>query len=215
MPNWCYTSINIKGKDVEEEKTLYSNLEKWTNEEYLKSDFGTSWLGNVVERSGIAKWSEKEKDFVPSIRCRGYVCDLDYNSGITVTTETAWGPMMEMWNEICKKHLPSGYELYYSANEPGCEVYITNESEYIGKYYVNNWHFYEDHDFSDEEIKILESFESCDNYSEDDVVDILKRLLSSESTEVEDLLEEFNQSKFTDTMSINKWDFVEVEDIVE
>lgn len=120
MPNWCYTDISIYHKDNNKLKKFFNKLEEWRTKSYLKNDFDTyslGWLGNIVGNSGLAKWGERKDgshDFVPPISCRGSIqsCEL-LDHHIVICTETAWGPMLEMWQLLCDKYLP-GAELYYS-----------------------------------------------------------------------------------------------------
>ena len=47
MPNWCFTEFRVRGAH-EELAILKEKLEKWTSQEYYKSDFGKTWLGNIL-----------------------------------------------------------------------------------------------------------------------------------------------------------------------
>ena len=46
---------------------------------------------------------------------------------LKIMTETAWGPMNEVFDLICKKF--PGLTYYYQAEEPGCELYWSNDTE--------------------------------------------------------------------------------------
>lgn len=131
MPNWCYTNINIKCNSEKEAKALHDKIEKWTSVNYCENGFGFNWLGNIVGNSGIDDRKDGN-DF--SVCCRGsliYLDITDIGDELIIDMETAWIPMLQMWKRICDKHLPSGYDIKYSAEETGCELYETNIQELI------------------------------------------------------------------------------------
>lgn len=73
MPNWCYTQFRVRGVH-EELVILKEKLEKWTSREYYKSDFGKTWLGNVLigctidtglctEETAAAEYDRREQSY--------------------------------------------------------------------------------------------------------------------------------------------------------
>lgn len=73
MPNWCYTQFRVRGVH-EELVILKEKLEKWTSQEYYKSDFGETWLGNVLigcmidtglctEETAAAEYDRREQSY--------------------------------------------------------------------------------------------------------------------------------------------------------
>ena len=216
MPNWCNTNIIISGKSKKEECDFYQNLIMWVKEPCIENGFGTNWLGNVVERSGIAKWDVLIGDFIPTVKCRGCILNLNIdNSGISLQTETAWVPMIKMWKDICDKYFPSGYDIVYWAEEPGCDVYETNDYMYENSYVFDNQiESYDDDDcFNEEELTLMKKYESMHSCSEDELVDILSEMLNTDEKDINKLLELFNESKFSDVVFITKWNFVYIENV--
>jgi len=128
MANWCYTSYVIDGKR-KEVQSLFSkmnNLEK-RRKPLEGSDFGNTWLGNLVIKLG-ADWHE--------VYCRGAWSELDWNGSILrFNTETANGPMNEVF-KLIKSIYPS-LEIYYQAEEDGWGLFITNDSE--GRYFKDRF----------------------------------------------------------------------------
>ena len=136
MANWCYTSYVIDGKR-KEVQSLFSKMNNLENRKKSLEDnsFGKTWLGNLVVKLG-AKWQE--------VHCRGAWSDLDWNGSILrFNTETAWGPMYEVF-KLIKSIYPS-LEIFYQAEEDGMGVFITNDSE--GRYFRDRFRIETDCDY--------------------------------------------------------------------
>ena len=210
MPNWCYTNITIVHNDKDKLKAFFDKVEEWRKKPYKTNDFDTytlGWLGNIVGNSGLAVWTKKEngrEDFVPSISCRGSLQSFELMDGqINLNTETAWGPMLEIWKLLCDKYLP-GAEIYYTAEESGNCLYQTNDPDVIGKYYIDIWEPPEE--FEDEE--------SMYDAEEDVTIDFLQRVLNTSEKDIGKLLsmaDDIDDPWF----SINKWDSVEIYEVIE
>ena len=189
MPNWCYTNINICHNDKDKMKDLYDKIMEWTSKNYSDNGFGVTWLGNIVGFSGIA---DPDKDVYP--RCRGTLSSISFdNNQINLSTETAWAPMMQMWQMIVDKYLPDA-DIWYTAEEPGNCIFESNDPDVIGKYYIDIWEPPEE--FEDEE-SIYEA-------EEDDVIDFLQRVLKTEEKNIDALFimaDEIEDRWF----SINMW----------
>jgi hypothetical protein len=120
MPNWNVTECAVEGseKEVSELYQLMVKLQSM-KEPAVKNGFGTTWLGCLVEALG-SSWQE--------VSCRGEWSCLELNNGIiTFSTESAWSPCTEVFDLIMQK-FPS-IQLYYFSEEPGCELYETNDAE--------------------------------------------------------------------------------------
>ena len=209
MPNWCYTNINICHNDKDKLKAFFDKVEEWRKVPYKPNDFDTytlGWLGNIVGNSGLAEWKKRangREDFVPSISCRGSLQSFELmENQISLYTETAWGPMLEMWRLLCDKYLP-GAEIYYTAEESGNCLYQTNDPNVVGTYYIDIWEPPEE--FEDEESQ----YEAEEEY----VVDFLQRILKTDETDIKKLLkmaDEIDNPWF----SINEWQSVDLDEVI-
>ena len=133
MPNWCSTSYVIDGKR-KEVQSLFSKMNNLENRKkpLVGNTFGKRWLGCLVTKLG-GDWQK--------VYCRGSWSDLDWNGAILrFNTETAWGPMDEVFKFI-KKQYPS-LEIYWQAEEDGNCVYCSNVVE--GRYFKDRYRI--DHD---------------------------------------------------------------------
>lgn len=119
MPNWCSTHIEITGSS-ENIDLLYSKIDEWRS----KTKHGD--LDQILELAGID---------VEKYSCRGTLesCLLcivkEGDEYLVLDTETAWTPMIKMWRAIIEKYVPD-VKLYWIAEEPGCEIYETNDVDY-------------------------------------------------------------------------------------
>lgn len=128
MANWCYTSYVIDGKR-KEVQSLFSKMNNLENRKrpLVGNDFGKTWLGCLVTKLD-GDWHE--------VYCRGSWSDLDWNGSILrFNTETAWGPMNEVF-KLIKSIYPS-LEIYYQAEEDGNGVFITNDTD--GHYFKDRF----------------------------------------------------------------------------
>ena len=209
MPNWCYTNITIYHNDKNKLKDFFDKVEEWRKKPYKTNDFDNyslGWLGNIVGNSGLAEWKVKEngrEHFVPNISCRGSLQTFElHDNSINLSTETAWGPMLEMWKLLCEKYLP-GSELYYTAEESGNGLFQTNDPDYIGRYYIDVW----------EPPEEFEEEESVYDAEEDDTIEFLQRVLKTDETDIKkliDMADEIEEPWF----SVHEWETMEMDEII-
>lgn len=194
MPNWCYTSIVITTKNPDKTKLedLAKKISDWSHKQFCdtgEGGFRDGWLGNIVGNSGIAHPLEAN-----SPRCRGTLTSVYYeHEQINLSTETAWAPMMQMWQMIIDKYLPRA-EIIYSAEETGCCFFCTNDPDVVGKYYIDIWEPPEE--FEDEESE----YEATEEYT----VQFLQRVLKTDETDIDKLLEKAEEDEDS-WFAVNKW----------
>ena len=192
MPNWCSTRITINHENVDELKNLEALINECTRTNYMENGFGLKWLGNIVGNSGIGTVDTKKST---DLRCRGSLTYMElYDNQLTIDTETAWVPMLEMWVKLLEKYLPDA-ELIYMAEEPGCAIYCTNDPTLVGKYLIDSWNDNVDYDpEADKETVIFE----------------LQRYLKTTETEIDKLLKMLEEMEDSE-VSINEWRFTEID----
>jgi len=210
MPNWCYTNITICHNDKDKLKAFFDKVEEWRQKPFKKNDFDTyslGWLGNIVGNSGLAEWKVRDngrEDFVPNISCRGSLQTFElHENNININTETAWGPMLEMWKLLCEKYLP-GADIYYTAEECGNGLFQTNDPDVVGKYYIDVW---------DTPPDGFEEEESVYEAEEDDTIEFLQRVLKTDETDIKkliDMADEIEEPWF----SVHEWETMEMDEII-
>ena len=120
MANWAYTTYKIVG-DIKEIHDLNNKLMKLDNmkEPLVPNGFGNLWLGCLVKILG----GDVEK-----VYCRGDITEFSYNEEddvLTIDTQTAWAEMEEVRHFI--ENVYPGLKIYYYEEEPGMEIYQTND----------------------------------------------------------------------------------------
>lgn len=128
MPNWCNTSLVFEG-DRQEIKTLCQTMKRLERRKtpLVENDFGSNWLGCLVEALG-GQWKETY--------CRGTWFSLKcHRNNLRMETETAWGPCIETYDFICKVFPSLTY--YYRSEEPMMAEYMTNDSD--GRYFKERY----------------------------------------------------------------------------
>lgn len=105
MPNWCSTTIYFHG-EKEEITELHNKIKEHTSKTFVPTDFGQTWLGNILYGVGLEDRIDAAEN---RIRCRGSITyfdeivDSDGECSFRIDTETAWAPMICMWEETIKK----------------------------------------------------------------------------------------------------------------
>lgn len=121
MPNWCNTTYKCVG-DPKEVKELFSIVENifHRKQPIQPNGFGPLWLGELVNDLGY-NWKEHS--------CRGEMTDYSYDGEgcLTINQCTAWCEQPGV-RYVIEDKFPS-INVYYMDEEPGCEVYRTNDSE--------------------------------------------------------------------------------------
>ena len=128
MPNWCSTDMIIEGPKREVE-AFHKNVLKWTSKNYVENDFGKNWLGNIVVGAGFS---------YETLACRGLITSMDEEIRarqdepetyyFQVQYDSAWKDITETWKIILEKFAPN-CEIYYVAEELGCEYFVTNDRD--------------------------------------------------------------------------------------
>ncbi len=131
MPNWCDTTYKAVGTKQQVKKFYDLALRSWN-----KSDNDNPrWLGHFITELG-GDWKEHP--------CRGWMRDEPYlrddfdddYAMCTIYCDTAWGELSE-WREYIESQI-DGLFILYTAVEPGCGVYITNDDTVANKYHLDS-----------------------------------------------------------------------------
>ena len=119
--------------DPKEVRSLYKiiNANDKRKTSRVKNGFGTLWIGNIIDALG-EDWQK--------LRCRGEIIGYHIeNNLLTIYQSTAWCEQ-EGFRECIEKKFPS-IKVYYREEEPGCDVYYTNDADrnyFPERYLLNN-----------------------------------------------------------------------------
>lgn len=175
MPNWCETTYKCVG-DKEQIKSLYGILKKITRrkKQKISNGFGKLWLGELVNELGF-DWER--------YRCRGEITDFNLQDGIlTINQETAWCEQ-EGVRQAIEQKFPS-IKVYYCAEEPGCEVYCTNDKDgqfFSDRYYLDAY----------EDPQYFETIEEAARF----VTDLVGKKVAAKVSAIEAALDEYAEIK--------------------
>lgn len=143
MANWCSTSYRIVG-NPNDIKKIYDAIENPDHIEYSSK----SWEGNVLSALGydVNNRGGNLRGFIED-----YVLYDEENaegeSMLSVYCEEAWS-ITSFSDKLCE--LFPDIAIYWSAEEPGCEVFMTND--WSGKYFPERYYVEVDtEDFQDSE----------------------------------------------------------------
>ena len=195
MPNWCSTDYYIVGSK-KEVLDLNKKMERLENRKksLVKNGFGNTWLGNLVNYLG-GDWEK--------VYCRGEWMCREYNkekNTLTFTTETAWREMDE-WRkfiESCYKTI----KILYVTEEPGMEIYKTNDKDAIffkSKYVLDYTEDIEYFETIDQAIEFIE--ELIGIKIEDKTVNGIQKAMDNyvkENEDEEDLFFSFHEFEEVD-----------------
>ena len=133
MPNWCDTTYKCVG-DPKEVRSLYKTIKANDKRKTsrIKNGFGTLWLGNIVDSLG-EDWEK--------LRYRGEIISYQLDGNVlTIYQSTAWCEQ-EGFREVIERKFPS-IKVYYREEEPGCDVFYTNDVDRIyfpERYLLDNY----------------------------------------------------------------------------
>ena len=130
MPNWCMTKIYIQHSSLEELKKLKSQIENLQQNSCISNEFGKNWLGHILVNAQIGQ--------PQNYYYRGTIDYLEIiENALLIETSTAWEPCIKMWKDLIEFLLPEA-KILYSAEEPGEELFWTNDKELADTYYVDS-----------------------------------------------------------------------------
>lgn len=181
MSDWCSSEIYINHNNKNGElKRLKDLIEEWAGCITEENHFVSSPLSNVVFNSGIGT----------DLSYKGTIENIDlYSDQLHISTETAWVPMLKMWQRIVDRYLPEA-KITYTAQESGYNLYATNDPEYEGYYNIDSL-----------DDSIVES-----NFcaTEQDTIKALQKYLKSDKSNINELMKDFEDLSAEDIF-IGKW----------
>ncbi len=196
MPNWATTDYVIEGPKETLEK-IYNALEHHD----VISGTDNDWEGNILKELGI-DWEEleiKEKENTVSFEgyyLRGFIEDYkwenDKHIAIRINAEEAWG--LTDFHKLLEQGIPD-IKVYYIVEEPGCELYGTNDVE--GKYFPDRYY--------------IDAFIEGKDYTEyftskEDAFDFVKKI---SGLETEKEIEAFNETAEDDFIYFHEFDVIQ------
>lgn len=197
MPNWCYNDIRFYSDKSEVAKLKYYHhfLSKWLFNNSIFPYARHNWYGNALYGAGIIIDDNQKIDFP----CRGFaecISDVEEDGDkwvfFSLTTETAWCPMNQVWFELLKSlKLEDKIKLAVFSEECGneiYEIYDPNEIFFSEDIYVDG--------YGSEEIDALKEYTN-----KEDILPALQKFLNTKENDFSKLcglVEEFSEKKYND-----------------
>lgn len=135
MPNWNTTDYTLYG-NKDNIKRLYTDLKNTVDIDRTKESKPFTFLGNSYWLGYIKKKLLPEVE--EELPVRGEISYIEEDiedhdndmASLKLTTETAWVACSELMDKIAGKY---DLQLFYYSEEPGCEIFETNDIE--GQFY--------------------------------------------------------------------------------
>lgn len=131
MANWASTSYRIEGSKEDLEK-VYNVIDEFMSERRkpIEVNASSEWEGNIIRALGATDEQMKNNYL------RGFIEEYEMDGDIIrIEAEEAWGTTD--FRQVLAQLMPE-LTIYYIVEEPGCEVYATNDAE--GKYFPERFY---------------------------------------------------------------------------
>ena len=131
MAHWASTSYRIEGSKNELER-VFNVIDDFMTDKRkpVRENASKEWEGNIVRVLGATD-EQMENNYL-----RGFIQEYEMNGDtICVEAEEAWGTTD--FRHVLAQLIPE-LTIYYIVEEPGCEIYATNDSE--GKYFIDRFY---------------------------------------------------------------------------
>lgn len=131
MANWASTSYRIEGSKEDLEK-VYNVIDEFMSERRkpVVVDASNEWEGNIIRALGATDEQMKNNYL------RGFIEEYEMDGDIIrIEAEEAWGTTD--FRQVLAQLMPE-LTIYYIVEEPGCEVYATNDAD--GKYFPERFY---------------------------------------------------------------------------
>lgn len=130
MANWASTSYRIEGSKSDLER-VYGMIDNFMSERRkpVEENASKEWEGNVVKALGATD-EQVSKNYL-----RGFIQEYEMDGDtIRIKVEEAWGATD--FRHVLAQLMPE-LTVYYIVEEPGCEVYATNDDG--GRYFQKSF----------------------------------------------------------------------------
>ena len=191
MANICDVCYKIVG-DKKQVKEIYKTLKYMEKRKtpVVRNGWGKLWLGCLISKFG-GDWEK--------YTCRGEILDYYYEDDVlTINQETAWAEQ-EGVRIFLEQKFPE-IKIFYSEEEPGFDVYNTNDADgtyFTDRYFLDGYDQQEYYETIDQAVKDVS--EIVGHPVEATVEDIQEALYEYiESQEDEDLFYSFHEFNITE-----------------
>lgn len=131
MANWASTSYRIEGSKSDL-KRVFNVIDSFMTgkQKPVTETASDDWEGNIVKTLGATD-EQLSKNYL-----RGFIQEYEMDGNtIRIEAEEAWGATD--FRHVLRQLMPE-LTIYFIVEEPGCEVYATNDAD--GKYFSDRFY---------------------------------------------------------------------------
>lgn len=132
MANICSTEINIQFENLKDAKTVLNKINEWRETDDGKP---ATYVEYIRDNSHTCDDWE-----VPPYG-RGDIIDMTLDNKtkqININLDCKWSPVVYVFDVMLRKTFPDmNFDILYRAEEPGMDIYFTNDTLYINTWIVD------------------------------------------------------------------------------
>ena len=181
MANICSNSYRFIFSDGEKAKKFLNFVN--TSDQNSVYEMGIKAGIKNAEGRDVREWVED-----------AYVVSPSDPREISVATESKWTPCPNAWEDIAKT-FDENVIVYYEAEEPGCEIYASNDPDYVGHFIIDVW----------DDGDLLEGVDlEYGIHSRAETISILQKLLETDNDNMSVLLYKLGNSKYKEVVYVHE-----------
>lgn len=131
--------------------------------------------------------------------------EISRNS-VRVYSESKWTPCPNAWRDIART-FDENVEVFYEAEEPGCEIYDSNDPKLVGQYVYVFWDL--------PEGSIASYCGDAGVADEQQMAKILQDALNTKIQDLETLLNLIDEQGLSDNISVHRIEYLSIDDWAE
>ena len=190
MANICSNDYHFIFSDAEKAKKFLDFVESSDHE------------GSVYEMGIKANIKDAENRDVREWVQSAYVVSPTAPNEIGVMTDSKWTPYPNAWEDIAKT-FDENVTVYYEAEEPGCEIYASNDPDYVGRFIIDVC--------DDSEFPEGVSLE-WGPHSREETISALQKLLETDDDDMSALLRKLVNSKYSEAVYVHEIEYTPISD---
>lgn len=192
MANICSNVYNFIFSDAEKAKKFLNFVETSDHE-------GSLYEMGIKANIKNAK-SRETREWVK----RAYVVSPTTPNKIEMMTDSKWTPCPNAWEDIAKT-FDENVIVYYEAEEPGCEIYASNDPDYVGHFIID---VCDDSNFP-EGVDL-----EWGPHSRVETISALQKLLETDDDNMSVLLYKLGNSKYSKDVYVHEIEYTPISDWV-
>ena len=190
MANICSNIYHFIFSDEEKAKKFLDFIET-SNCEGSVYELGIKANIEDAENRDVREWVEN-----------AYVVSPATPNKIGVLTDSKWTPCPNAWQDIAKT-FDKDVIVYYEAEEPGCEIYDSNDPDYVGRFIID---VCDDGDFP-EGVDL-----EWGPHSREETISSLQKLLETDEDNLSVLLHKLESGKYSEAVYVHEISYTPISD---